>query len=684
MTVTAPGLRGWAIVVLAAVGLLLGTTAPAGAHAALTHSTPEQGAVTARLPTRVVLVFSEKIALTSDAIRVLDPTGERVDDAHPTAQGGTAYAVGLHSTLARGTYTVAYHVVSADSHPVAGAYTFSNGAPCTTSVSAVGTGSADSGPVAHAYLAGRFGAYAGLLLLVGGACFLLVCWPAGLSRRLLRRAVITGWALVTASTAALLLLRGAYTGSGHFGDVADFSRLAEAAQTRAGVMLWARLVLLAACAAAWAWWRRSRPLPAGRGRALLTAAAAAALATTWAAAEHASAGLQSAVAMPVDVVHLLAAAVWLGGLTLLTLALFTGPELPARSVARFSRLAFTAITVLVATGLYQSWRQVGTLTALTDTRYGHLLTAKAAAVGLLLGLAFFSRRLTGRLAQDPAAPRTTTAPARVIQAVPACAGAPRPATGHENPPTPPVNTPGTVRGCAARAAPLGSGRDPGRRVRTRHHRGPHVHRNGPHPGVRHGCPARYGDRAAGRGAAFRHARTPRQGHRDRCRGSRSQRGGRGAHVGHPARRRHARRPRGAGRADPGSTGDRPAACAGASAVRGPVDHLGFPGAGVRHLGPGSDRADVGDRSDHCARPGQDRLRSGSVVGGQDHVRGQHLECAAGQVAADFSRRFQGAGVDPVRGQGAGGADLDTVDGRGGEPAGGLCNEQCTSRSRKNT
>lgn len=77
---------------------------------------------------------------------------------------------GRVNPLAHGTYTVAYHVVSADSHPVAGAYTFSIGATSTTSVSASGTGSASSGPVAHAYLAGRFGAYAGLLLLVGGAC----------------------------------------------------------------------------------------------------------------------------------------------------------------------------------------------------------------------------------------------------------------------------------------------------------------------------------------------------------------------------------------------------------------------------------------------------------------------------------------------------------------------------------
>ncbi|MEU1623107.1 hypothetical protein ABZ479_38180 [Streptomyces sp. NPDC005722] len=40
-----------------------------------------------------------------------------------------------------------------------------------------------------------------------------------------------------------------------------------------------------------------------------------------------------------------------------SMALFTSPDLPARSVARYSRLAFTSMPVLVATGLYLSWRR---------------------------------------------------------------------------------------------------------------------------------------------------------------------------------------------------------------------------------------------------------------------------------------------------------------------------------------
>src|SRR5690606_39506948 len=64
------------------------------------------------------------------------------------------------------------------------------------------------------------------------------------------------------------------------------------------------------------------------------------LALTWAAAEHASAGIQVPVAMTSSVVHLLATACWLGGLVALLVTLFraTTPP-PTATVIRFSRLA---------------------------------------------------------------------------------------------------------------------------------------------------------------------------------------------------------------------------------------------------------------------------------------------------------------------------------------------------------
>ncbi|GAA3227306.1 hypothetical protein GCM10020256_38580 [Streptomyces thermocoprophilus] len=136
---------------------------------------------------------------------------------------------------------------------------------------------------------------------------------------------------------------------------------------------------------------------------------AAGLAASWAMAEHASTGLQPGIAMPVDVLHLLAVAAWLGGLTALLVALYRAPAgtpVAAVAVRRFSAVAFGSVVVLAATGTYQSWRQLGSWSAFTGTRYGQYLLAKIGLVALLVGIAWISRRWTGRL-RDAAALSST-------------------------------------------------------------------------------------------------------------------------------------------------------------------------------------------------------------------------------------------------------------------------------------
>ncbi|NEE08755.1 CopD family protein, partial [Streptomyces sp. SID7499] len=124
---------------------------------------------------------------------------------------------------------------------------------------------------------------------------------------------------------------------------------------------------------------------------------AAGIAATWAMSEHSSTGIQTSIAMPVDVAHLLAVAAWLGGLAALLVALYRTPDIGSASVRRFSAVAFGSVVVLAATGIYQSWRQVGSWSALTGTRYGQLLIIKVALIAVLLAVAWFSRRWTGRL-----------------------------------------------------------------------------------------------------------------------------------------------------------------------------------------------------------------------------------------------------------------------------------------------
>ncbi|WP_395576124.1 copper resistance CopC/CopD family protein [Streptomyces sp. BK79] len=405
---TAPRLRTLVLLLLAAACALLAGAGPASAHAALTSSDPRQGAVVDKAPAQVSLTFSESVSMDDDSLRVLDPKGKRVDDGRPAGTGGTTYTVKLHAGLPDGTYTVTYQVVSADSHPVAGAYTFSVGAPSETSVS-VYTTEAGEGPVGWLYGLGRYVSYAGFTVLVGGAAFVLACWPRGSGVRVVQRLVVAGWLALTAATLLLLLLRGSYTGSGTFGDVFDLNLLGEVLQTKTGAALVSRLLLLAAAAlfvavlfGAYDKREDEEKRDLTFGLAIGGAVVAAGLAATWAMSEHASVGLQAGLAMPVDVVHLLAVAAWLGGLTTLLVALYRAPAdtpVPAAAVRRFSRIAFGSVIALVLTGTYQSWRQLGSWTAFTDTRYGQLLLVKIGLVAVLVGVAYLSRRWTAQLAE---------------------------------------------------------------------------------------------------------------------------------------------------------------------------------------------------------------------------------------------------------------------------------------------
>lgn len=451
------------VVALALAGTLLGGlggAAPASAHAALTGSTPAQGSVADRAPEQVTLTFSEGVAMGDDSIRVLDPQGKRVDEKklrNLSSDRVVKYGAGLPSGLRDGTYTVAWQAVSADSHPVSGAFTFSVGAPSKTTAP-VPQQEAGGGLVGALYGVARYLAYAGFVLLAGGAAFVVACRPAAALVRSVQRLVVYGWALLTGTTVVMLLLRTPYTGSGDLADVLDLGGLQQVLITKPGAALVSRLLLLAAAAlfvavlfgayarayepagaeesagadepsavgaggasgegaeadeaggsddadergasdAAAEQARRRKDLTFGLGFGGVIVATG--LAATWAMAEHASTGLQPAVAMPVDVLHLLAVAAWLGGLAALVVSLYWGPPVERAAVRRFSRIAFGSVVVLVATGLYQSWRQVGTWRALTDTGYGQLLLLKVALVVVLVGIAWLSRQWTGRLAEVP-------------------------------------------------------------------------------------------------------------------------------------------------------------------------------------------------------------------------------------------------------------------------------------------
>ncbi|MGK5741351.1 copper resistance CopC/CopD family protein [Micromonospora sp. URMC 103] len=423
-----------AVVLLLATGGLVtnlaSTAQPAYAHASLLETSPVNGEVLASPPAEVRLRFNEAVSFNERSIQLLDTNAEKLTIGTPGHVDGKANTVrvSLPTDLAEGTYVLAWRVTSADSHVVSSALTFSIGHP-----------SATAAPVeqdAHRAVVvvdavGRALAFLGMALALGGALFVAVLWPAGPTDRRGRRIVWSGFAVLAAGTVVVLLVQGPYAAGTSLAGVFDPDLLGAALSTRLGHALLARLVIVLALGVAFglAVRHRSRSITtvsattgtaqtetagaAGATRRIVLPAVATvgavALPLTWTLTDHAQTGVQTWLAVPATSLHLLAMALWLGGLiTLAARVLIPAgrrdtsqastlePALP-----RFSGLAQICFAVIAATGVYLSWRQVGTWAALGATDFGRLLLGKLAVVLAVVGLAAGARRFVRRRGREP-------------------------------------------------------------------------------------------------------------------------------------------------------------------------------------------------------------------------------------------------------------------------------------------
>jgi copper resistance protein D len=157
-----------------------------------------------------------------------------------------------------------------------------------------------------------------------------------------------------------------------------------------------------------------RPLMESCWREPVAVSLASALVGTLAWAGHAAAnsGVEGNVHLLADVLHLIAAAAWIGALVPLALLLRvvrgdqheTSVAIGRDAVLRFSTLGIVSVGTLTATGVVNGWMLVGSVTALTDTDYGRLLMVKIGLFFVMLSIAAVNRfRLTPRLTQKPSA-----------------------------------------------------------------------------------------------------------------------------------------------------------------------------------------------------------------------------------------------------------------------------------------
>src|SRR4029079_1965543 len=165
--------------------VLVVTASAASAHAVLESTTPGPNTNVATSPKAVTLTFSEHVDVRSDAIRLFDSSLSAIDigsTKHVAGKGDEVTA--SLPKLKKGLYTVAWRAISADSHPVQGAFTFGVQTSATGSAAtklAAQAQATEKSDATVGVLLGvtRFGVFVGLALLIGIVGFVLFLWPSG-------------------------------------------------------------------------------------------------------------------------------------------------------------------------------------------------------------------------------------------------------------------------------------------------------------------------------------------------------------------------------------------------------------------------------------------------------------------------------------------------------------------------
>jgi copper transport protein len=365
------------ILLLAALLVALGSTNAARAHASLIRSAPADRAVVAGPPKAVMLTFNEPVSPL--VFRLLAPGGEATELKGVTADGSTI-AVALPAGMSLGTNLLSWRVISADSHPVGGALTFSIGRPSAPPGRLpTGTDTLLRGAI---WLA-RVLLYLGLFVGVGGAFYEGWIAFAPLVARTANAARVA--LLVGISAAAVSVgLQGADAIAVALADIGEPSIWRTGLATPYGVTLCVAIVALALGLASMSGERVHKRL--------FSAVALVGVGTALALSGHASTAGPEWVTRPAVFLHGVCIAFWVGALLPLATALRSRED--CQELARFSKAIPLPFAVLIATGFLLAIVQVRRLDALWTTSYGVVLIGKLILVGVLLALAVLNRWLT--------------------------------------------------------------------------------------------------------------------------------------------------------------------------------------------------------------------------------------------------------------------------------------------------
>ena len=429
-----PGLRRFGPLALALCGVLAIPVVLA-AHAHLRRSEPAARERLTTPPTAIRLWFSERpqLAFTRVRLRAADSTEIALGAVAAMAGDPSGVTAPLLGTLPNGDYLVLWQTGGADGHPMRGTFPFIVAVAADASVSpaasrdtaaprrdghaVVRSTRSMEPPSLNAYVAARWAEFVALLAVVGAIVFRALAArvtvgstsdvaagsaAADAARRLGQGALV----LAGACALARLYAEAALMLGGEAGvDRAAVTRILGGTTWGAGWIIGFAGIVVAAVGFALA----------SRGRVgwLLASAGVFAMAIAPGLTGHAAATQPVALALAADVVHVLAAGIWLGTLLIILLvgvpflrasdrALGPAPQLAAL-VRGFHPVALACATAVVLSGLVTSWLRLPSVAALWESMYGRVLLLKVGLVLLVVVLGAVNwRRLLPALGRDDA------------------------------------------------------------------------------------------------------------------------------------------------------------------------------------------------------------------------------------------------------------------------------------------
>jgi len=419
-----------ALVAAAALAL----PAVAWSHAALLKTVPAASGVVSSPPKTAALVFSEAVEPRFAIISVTDAAAHQL--AAGPAQRSSSNVDELDIPLKpmrEGWYLVVWRVISADGHPVRGAYTFAVGpnqgpAPQFTIPTLSETAATPS------LVTARWIMFISLLAALGLFAFRiaiarpLVSRVAGTRLRAVSIAFWIAYAVALVATPVYVLMATAQFALRSFWSFGALVPLLRVSAFGRGYLDLELVLLLFGVAAAVALWldrpeRAQRSIGALLALCGVTLAGGAALLVPGVAG-HAGQTSPRALALALDWLHLLAASLWIGGLIgLLVLwrSLTVGQRVAGlvAVVPRFSNVAFLSVAGLLGSGIAASVLRLPTLASLWDTSFGKTIIVKALllAGAMLIGAVNLLRttpRLQAAMAEPSVGPGAASLLRRLV------------------------------------------------------------------------------------------------------------------------------------------------------------------------------------------------------------------------------------------------------------------------------